>query len=222
MHASGAPQRFTSSQEDGAACTAVTPPSESLPSSWLEERTSHQVFADGYAAAEATASYPAAEAAAAAPHPAAEAAAAAPHPAAEAAAAAAAGPGDGEAEAAARDATDAASKAGEGRVFLAALPSPLSSRMLAAVEKSISLCCAFDAARREDGGGLCEGKQEIQDSTAKEQKALFAVVAAAEEARMHQWTIAGCDGLLKLLVATAVQNAKKTQLFSADAHASFL
>ncbi|KAL8271713.1 hypothetical protein Esti_004308 [Eimeria stiedai] len=122
------------------------------------------------------------------------------------------------AEAAVRATTEAATRGGLGQVFLDGLPSHLSLRLLEAVEQSTCLCCAYDAARRESEGKL--GREATPANA--QQKSLFAVVAAAEEARMHHWTIAGCDGHLKLLVATAVQVAKKTHLFSPHAHASFL
>ena len=99
------------------------------------------------------------------------------------------------------------------------LPSPkaltprLSALLLTAVTRASYLCAAYDSER---GGG----DQAPESSEAADH--ITSVVAAAEEARTHNWTFAGCDTLLKLLVATAVQVSKQKELFSPDVHASFL
>lgn len=112
-------------------------------------------------------------------------------------------------------------EAGHGVVSLDGIPSRLSSLLLAYVERASLLCATYDSDR--DTEVDTSRSAENHNIKGEEDAGHIAnVIAAAEEARMHNWTLAGCDTLLKLLVATTVQVAKRTELFSADAHASFL
>ncbi|OEH73860.1 hypothetical protein cyc_00609 [Cyclospora cayetanensis] len=90
-----------------------------------------------------------------------------------------------------------------------------SSLLLSVVSRATELCIAYDT--KIEGGG-----REQPGRTEAAAEHIHRVIAAAEEARMHNWAIRNCDGLLMALVATAVKAAKRKELFSSAAHASFL
>lgn len=104
---------------------------------------------------------------------------------------------------------------------LAAIPPRLTSLLFASVERAGSICAAYDGSGEAEPQLSPQAGDKALPST-REAAHIASVIRAAEEARMHSWALAGCDTLLKLLVATAVQIAKRRELFSADAHASFL
>lgn len=112
-------------------------------------------------------------------------------------------------------------EAGDAMEHLTVLPPRLSSLLFASVERATSICTAHDTGREAETEPITRSAAKALSSTT-EAAHIASVIEAAEEARMHNWSLAGCDTLLKLLVATAVQIAKRKELFSADAHASFL
>lgn len=109
---------------------------------------------------------------------------------------------------------------------LEALSPHLSSLVFEAVKSSTSICASHDASPPARGAEATASHSrhstQHQHPEAGDSRQVAGIIAAAEEARMHNWTLAGCDNVLKVLVAAAVRVAKRTELFCAYAHASFL